>query len=273
MGEIHATAIIEAGAELGVGVRIGPYCVIGAKARIGDRAWLVSHAAVGGHTTIGADCVIHPFVSLGGPPQHLRYQGEDVELIVGARTIMREHVTMNAGTPFGRAKTEIGDDGFFMTGSHVAHDCVVGHHANFANNAVIGGHVELGNHVTLGGNSAVHQFVRIGDHAFVGGMTGVENDVIPFGSCIGDRAELAGLNVVGLKRRGFSRETIHKIRNACLALFGGSGPFAQRVEHVATQFSDVPEAMQIVSFIRAGGHRRLVMPREGRWSKTSDDTE
>jgi len=182
-------------------------------------------------------------------------------------------VTMNAGTPFGRGSTEIGDDCFFMIGSHVAHDCVIGHHVTFTNNVVVGGHVEVGNYVNVGGNSAVHQFARIGDHAFVGGMTGLENDLIPYGSCMGDRAELAGLNVVGLKRRGFSRAAIHKIRAACKVLFGDSGTLDVRVQHVAEQFADVREAMEIVAFIRAGTHRSLCLPRPGLWAHSANDAE
>ncbi|MFZ1990574.1 MAG: acyl-ACP--UDP-N-acetylglucosamine O-acyltransferase [Alphaproteobacteria bacterium] len=273
MAQIHSTAIVEAGARLGDGVKIGPYCVIGPQASIGERAELISHITVSGRTSLGADCVVHPFAALGGPPQHTRYKGEDVALNIGARCVIREHVTMNTGTPFGRGSTDIGDDCFFMIGSHVAHDCVIGHHVTFTNNVVVGGHVEVGNHAMIGGNSAVHQFARIGDHAFVGGMTGLENDLIPYGSCMGDRAELAGLNVVGLKRRGFSRAAIHKIRAACKVLFGDSGTLDARLSRVAEQFADVPEAMEIVRFIRAGTHRSLCLPRPGLWASSANDAE
>ena len=271
MAQIHSTAVIEAGARLGDGVKIGPYCTIGPQVSIGDHTELLSHVTVRGRTTLGADCVVHPFAALGGPPQHARYKGEDVALNIGARCVMREHVTMNLGTPFGRGSTDIGDDCSFMIGSHVAHDCVIGHHVVFTNNVVVGGHVEVGNYVNIGGNSAVHQFARIGDHAFVGGMTGLENDLIPYCSCMGDRAELAGLNVVGLKRRGFSRGAIHKIRAACKVLFGDGGTLDMRVGKVAEQFADVPEAMEIVHFIRAGTHRALCLPRAGLWASSTDE--
>lgn len=273
MAKIHPTALVEAGARLSDDVRVGPYCVIGARASIGERTELLSHVTVSGRTSIGADCVVHPFVALGGSPQHTRYKGEDVALNIGARCVIREHVTMNLGTPFGRGATDIGDDCFFMIGSHVAHDCVIGQHVVFTNNVVVGGHVEVGNYVNIGGNSAVHQFSRIGDYAFVGGMTGLEGDLIPYGSCMGDRAELAGLNVVGLKRRGFSREAIRKIRAACKMLFASGGTLEARVERVAQEFADVPEAMEIVRFVRAGAHRALCMPRAGLWTSSSDDAE
>ena len=273
MAKIHPTAIVESGARLSDGVTIGPYCVIGPQVSIGERTALVSHVTVSGRTSIGPDCIVHPFSALGGPPQHTRYKGEDVALNVGARCVIREHVTMNTGTPFGRGSTDIGDDCFFMIGSHVAHDCVIGHHVVFTNNVVVGGHVEVGNYVNIGGNSAVHQFARIGDYAFVGGMTGLENDLIPYGSCMGDRAELAGLNVVGLKRRGFSREAIHKVRAACKVLFGDSGTLDIRVARAAEQFADVPEAMEIVRFIRGGTHRALCLPRPGLWASSANDAE
>lgn len=271
MTSIHATAIVEPGARLGSGVNIGPYCVVGPEVELGDGVELISHVVVTGNTKIGAQTRVHPFASLGGPPQHTRYAGEKVELVIGARTIIREYVTMNAGTPFGRGKTIIGDDGYFMTSSHVAHDCVIGHHVIFTNNAVVGGHVEVGNYAMLGGNSAVHQYARIGDHAFVGGMTGLENDLIPFGSCIGDRAELAGLNVVGLRRRGFSRETIHKLRAAYRMLFAAGDTLEERVTKTAEQFADVPEVMEIITFIRAGNHRALCTPRSRRKPTLQDD--
>lgn len=273
MAQIHATAIVEPGAKLGDGVKIGAYCVVGPQVSIGERTELVSHVTISGRTSMGADCIVHPFSALGGPPQHTRYKGEDVALNIGARCTIREHVTLNLGTPFGRGATDIGDDCFFMIGSHVAHDCVIGHHVTFVNNSVVAGHVEVGNYVQIGGNSAVHQFARIGDYAFVGGMTGLENDLIPYGSCIGDRAEIAALNVVGLKRRGFPRAVIHKIRAACKMLFAGSGTLEARVERVAQEFADVPEAMEIVRFIRAGTHRALCLPRAGLWASQSDDSE
>jgi UDP-N-acetylglucosamine acyltransferase len=259
--EIHPTAVIEPGARLGEGVKIGPYCVIGGMVELGPGVELVSHVVIAGRTTIGEGCRIYPFASLGQPPQHVKYAGEAVELCIGKRNLIRENVTMNAGTPQGRGRTVVGDDGFFMTASHIAHDAIVGNNVIFTNNAVIGGHVEVGDHVILGGTSAVHQFVRIGAHSFVGGLSGLENDLIPFGTCIGDRAELAGLNIVGLKRRGYEREVIHTLRKAYRDLFADEGTFEQRVLSVEAAYAQSPEVMTIVRFIKAGGQRAVCMPR------------
>jgi UDP-N-acetylglucosamine acyltransferase len=271
MSKVHPTAIVEPGAQIGAGASVGPYCVIEAGAVIGERAEIAAHVVIRGKTKLGEDCKVHPFVSLGGPPQHLGYKGEEVSLEIGARSVLREHVTMNAGSPFGRGQTIVGSDCFFMTGSHVAHDCVVGDNVIFANNAVIGGHVEIGSNVMLGGNSAVHQRARIGDHAFVGGMSGLENDLIPYGSCLGDRAELAGLNVVGLQRRGFTRAQIHVLRRAYLALFGTHGTFAERLASVAKDFAGEPAVMTIVDFINADRSRPLCMPRARRPKMAIDE--
>lgn len=259
--DIHPTAIIEPGARLGDGVKIGPYCVIGSQVELGAGVELVSHVVVAGRTTIGDECRIYPFASLGQPPQHVKYAGEAVELIIGKRNLIRENVTMNAGTPQGRARTVVGDDGFFMTASHVAHDCIVGNNVIFTNNAVIAGHVEVGDYVIMGGTSAVHQHVRIGAYSFVGGLSGLENDLIPFGTCIGDRAELAGLNLVGLKRRGFEREVIHTLRKAYRDLFVDEGTLEQRVLSVEAAYANSPEVMMIVRFLKTGGQRSICMPR------------
>lgn len=266
MTGLHPTAIVEDGARLGEDVRIGPYCIVGRGAHIGPRTELVSHVVVAGLTEIGADCRIYPFASLGQPPQHLKYAGEDVSLVIGERNVIREYVTMNAGTPQGRKRTLVGSDGFFMTGAHVAHDAIVGNHVVFTNNAVIGGHVEVGDHAILGGGAAVHQWARIGRHAFVGGMAGLENDLIPFGSCLGNRAYLAGLNIVGLKRRGFSREQIHTLRNAYRLMFAPEGTFQERVEDVASLFAGESAVMEIVDFVRADSNRAMCMPRPERAS-------
>jgi UDP-N-acetylglucosamine acyltransferase len=168
---------------------------------------------------------------------------------------------MNAGTVAGGGLTKVGDHGMFMATSHVAHDCHVGNHVVFTNGAVIGGHVHVEDYVGIGGLAAVHQFSRIGRHAFIGGMTGVEGDVIPYGSVMGNRAYLAGLNIVGLKRRGFSRDTIHTLRNAYRLLFAQEGTFQERLADVEELFKDTKEVMEIVAFVRAdSATRSLVMP-------------
>ncbi len=259
---IHPSAIVDPAAKLGEGVDIGPFCVVGPDVTLGDGVRLVSHVAVDGRTSIGAGTVIYPFASIGHRPQDLKFHGEPSELVIGARNQIREHVTMNPGTEGGGMITRVGDDGLFMMGSHVAHDCIVGDHVIMANNATLGGHVTLGDYVIIGGLSAVRQFVRIGSHAMIGGMSGVENDVIPFGLVMGDRARLAGLNLVGLERRGFKKDDIHALRAAYRMLFGPEGTFAERVDEVGRDFGERALISDVLSFIRAKEARSLCQPRE-----------
>lgn len=261
---IHPTAIVGEGARLGDGVRIGPYCVVGDDVILGDGVELMSHVVLDGHTEIGARTSVFPFASLGAAPQHLKYAGEPSRLKIGADCIIREHVTINPGTSFGGMETVVGEHCYFMVGSHVAHDCHIGNHVIFINNATIGGHCQVGDFAILGGLAAVHQWVRIGQYAFVGGTSGVENDVIPFGSVLGNRAYLGGLNIVGLKRHGFEREHIHILRQAYRLLFSNEGTLAERVEDVGHMFPDHTLVQQIVEFIRSGSDRALCMPRNGR---------
>ncbi|MBK1836157.1 acyl-ACP--UDP-N-acetylglucosamine O-acyltransferase [Azospirillum sp. YIM B02556] len=260
---IHPSAVVDPAAKLGEGVDIGPFCVVGPDVTLDDGVRLVSHVAVDGRTRIGTETVIYPFASIGHRPQDLKFHGEPSELVIGARNQIREHVTMNPGTEGGGMITRVGDDGLFMMGSHVAHDCVVGDHVIMANNATLGGHVTLGDYVIIGGLSAVRQFVRIGSHAMIGGMSGVENDVIPFGLVMGDRARLAGLNLVGLERRGFKKDDIHALRAAYRMLFGPEGTFAERVEGVGRDFGERALISDVLSFIRAKEARSLCQPREG----------
>jgi UDP-N-acetylglucosamine acyltransferase len=257
---IHPTAIVADGARLGEGVQIGPYCIVGPRVTLGDGVRLLAHVVIEGLTSIGEGSVVHPFACLGAAPQHLGHKGEDTRLILGARNIVREHVTMHAGTSMGRGVTTVGDDGLFMVGAHVAHDCLVGHKVVFANNATLGGHVEVGDFVFMGGLCAVHQFTRIGRYAFVGGAAGVAKDVIPYGSVWGNHAHLEGLNLVGLKRRGFSRESINDLRAAYRLLFADEGTFQERLEDVARVFAHSEEVGEIIGFIRADANRSLCMP-------------
>ncbi len=260
MAAIHATAIIEPGAKLGADVSIGPYCIVGRHVELDDNVELVSHVTIAGHTKIGARTRIYPFASIGHPPQDLKYKGEPSRLVIGMDNTIREHVTMSPGTGGGGMLTSVGDHGLFMVASHVAHDCHVGNHVVLANNATIGGHVVLEDWVILGGLAAVHQFVRIGKHAIIGGMSGVENDVIPYGSVMGDRARLAGLNVVGLKRRGFDRDALHDIRRAFRLLFADEGTMAERLTDVAELFPDNEPVMEIVRFIQTASERAICQP-------------
>ena len=258
---VHPTAIVHPKAVLREGVEIGPYCVIGPDVVLGDRVRLISHVVIDGRTTIGVDSTVYPFASLGQAPQDLKYKGEPSTLEIGARSRIREHVTMNPGTEGGGMVTRVGDDGLFMVGAHIAHDCILGDHIIMANNATLAGHVVLGDFAVVGGLSAIHQFVRIGPHAMVGGMTGVEQDVIPFGLVMGDRARLTGLNLVGMERRGFPREDIQGVRSAYRMLFGPDGTLAERIEEVARVFSANQYVRQIIEFARAKSSRGLCQPR------------
>ncbi len=260
--DIHPTAIIAKGAELGEGVAIGPFCTIGADVRLGDGVRLVSHVSVAGDTQVGARTVVYPFAALGHPPQDLKFKGERTELIIGADNVLREQVTMHLGTRTGRGRTVVGNGGFFMAGAHVGHDCIVGDKVTFANNATLGGMVTIQDFVTIGGLSAVHQMGRVGKYAFIGGGAPVTGDVIPFGM-VDNHGGLHGLNLVGLKRRGFGRDTINALRAAYRHLFHGEGHFDDRVRTAAEAWADVPEVGEILAFIEAGQKRPLCIPRGG----------
>ena len=260
MSEIHPTAIVDASATVGENVVIGPYSCVGPDVVLGDGVRLHSHVVVVGRTELGANTHIYPFASIGHPPQDLKYQGEPSELIVGANNIIREHVTMNPGTEGGGMVTRVGNNCLFMMGAHVAHDAKVGNHVIFANNATLGGHVVIEDYVILGGLSAVHQFCRVGRHAMIGGMSGVEQDVIPYGSVMGNRARLAGLNVVGLKRRGFSRGDITALRKAYRLLFAEEGTMAERLADVSEMYKEHEAVMDIVEFIRSESSRAICQP-------------
>jgi len=262
MTHIHPTAIIAKSVTLGKEVKIGPYCVIDGDVTIGDGTQLLSHVAISGQTTIGKNCIIYPFASLGHAPQDLKFKGEKSQLTIGDHTTIREHVTMNPGTEGGTMVTRVGSHCLFMVGSHVAHDCQVGDHVILANNATLAGHVSVGDHSIIGGLAAVHQFVRIGAHAIIGGMSGVEHDVIPYGSVMGERASLAGLNLVGLKRRGFDRDAIHSLRNAYKMLFEEeSGTLAERAQAAQKEYGDNAQVKEILSFMTDKGSRSLCVPK------------
>jgi len=255
---IHPSAIVSPQAELGEGVRIGPYCTVGPDVVIEDGAELVSHVVVDGHTRIGPGVVLYPFCTVGLAPQDLKYKGEPTRCEIGARTQIREHCTIHRGTVTGKGITRIGSDCMLMAVAHVAHDCTLGDHVLVANNAVMGGHVSIADHVVIGGSAAIHQFVRIGRAAMIGGVSGVEADVIPFGSVIGNRARLAGLNVIGLKRRGFEKPQILQLHTAFRSLFSHEGVFAQRLEETRRRFGGDPLVAEILAFIDAPSHRGLI---------------
>lgn len=261
MPQIHPTAIVAPGATLAEDVVIGPYCVVGDEVVLGPGVRLIAHVVVDGRTRIGERTRIFPFASIGLEPQDLKYRGERSTLEIGRHNTIREHVTMNPGTEGGGMFTRVGDHGLFMVGVHVAHDCQIGDHVIMANNATLAGHVVVGDYALLGGLSAVHQFVRIGRYAMIGGMSGVERDVIPYGQVMGDRARLSGLNIIGMQRRGFSREDIQALRSAYQFLFSADGTFNDRVNEMAERFGGIGPVDDIIAFIRADSARAICQPK------------
>ena len=260
---VPPAAIVEDGAEIGAGARIGPWCLVGAQVSIGAGAELLSHVAVTGATSIGEGTRVWPFASLGAQPQDLKFTGEESRLEIGARNMIREHVTMNPGTEGGGGVTRVGDGCLFMASSHVGHDCIVGNGVIVANNAPLGGHVIVEDRAIIGGNAAVHQHSRIGRGAMIGGLTGVERDVIPFGSVTGDRAHLAGLNLVGLRRAKFPREHISALRAAVDFIFdeAAEGSVVIRAREAAERWPDQPLVAEVVRFMLADSARQLVTRR------------
>lgn len=258
--QIHPSAIIDPKAQLGVNVKIGPYSVVGANVQLHDNVELKSHVVVEGNTTIGEGTVIYPFASIGHAPQDLKFKDEPSVLIIGKNNKIREHVTMNPGTEFGGMKTIVGDNCLFMMSTHVAHDCIVGNHVILANNATLGGHVVVGDHVLIGGLAAVHQFIRIGSYAVIGGMSGVESDVIPYGRVKGERAFLAGLNLIGLERNGFNKDQIKNLQRAFNQLFGDEGTMDQRIEMVSSDFNSDQAVKEIIEFARGKNRFPLCAP-------------
>lgn len=257
---IHPSAVVEDGAELGAGVSIGPFCVVGPQVKLGDGVVLKSHVVVTGDTTIGDDSVVYPFSSLGEIPQDVKFKGEAAKLIIGARARIREHVTMNTGTEGGGGVTRVGDDGFFLAGSHVAHDATVGDRVIIVNQSAVAGHCVIEDDVIIGGLCGIHQFVRIGRGAIIGALTMVTHDVIPYGLVQGPRGELDGLNLVGLKRRGVSRADITALRVAFQTLKDGDGSFMDRARRLGEE-TESAHVAEMVEFILGTSDRNFLTPR------------
>ena len=257
MSRIHATAMVNPSARLADHVEVGPYSVIGPDVSLGQGVQVASHVIIEGATELGDGCIVHPFAVLGAAPQHAGHKGEPTRLVIGARNLIREQVTMHGGSAFGRGVTTVGDDSAFYVGAHVGHDCEVGDNVTLTNGATLGGHVRLGDYVIMGGLSAIQQRGCVGRYAFIGGAAGVTTDVIPYGMVWGNHARLEGLNLVGLKRRGFSREQINTLRAAFRAIFTGGGVFADRVAAAAETYAGSQQVMEIIDFIRADRHQPL----------------
>ena len=260
-GGVHPTAIVAPGACVAPDAEIGPWCVVGPEVVIEPGVRLISHVVVDGDTVIGPGVVVYPFCTVGLAPQDLKYRGEPTRTVIGARTQLREHCTIHRGTVTGSGVTRVGADCLLMAVVHVAHDCELGDGVIVANNVVMGGHVTIGDGAVIGGATALHQFVRIGRAAMVGGASGVEADVIPFGTVLGNRARLTGLNVVGLKRRGVDRAGLHRLRTAFRLLFARDAAagqvFAQRLAEART-LADDPLVAELLTFIDVPSRRGLV---------------
>lgn len=264
---VHSTAIIEPGAIIDLNVKIGPYCHVGPHVHLHEGVELKSHVVVGGYTSVGENTVIYPFAVIGLAPQDKKFDNEPSRLVIGKNNIIREHVTMNPGTAQGNMETIVGNNGLFMVNVHIAHDCVVGDNAIFSNNATLAGHVHVGDSVIIGGLSAVHQFVRIGDHAMIGGMAGIAQDIIPYGIVSAEQDNLCGLNLIGLKRRGFSSSEISQLRAAYKLLFASEGmpensTFQERLKKAEIDYKESESVAHLLSFIKHDSHRSLSMPKD-----------
>ena len=263
MVSIHSTAVVDPKACLASSVSIGPFCVVGPDVELEDNVSLSSHVVVEGRTRVGRGTRIFPFAVVGICPQDLKYKGEPSSLEIGRDCTIREHVTVNPGTEGGGMLTSIGDRVMLAIGAHVAHDCTVGNDVLVMNHVLLGGHVEIGDFAVIGGGSAAHQFARIGCHAMVGGLSGVEGDVIPYGTVTGNRARLEGLNLIGLKRRGFLRKDISALQEAFQVLFHPSDPgivFSKRLEVVQKSWPDNVPVCDMVRFIHDASSRPLCRP-------------
>ena len=256
---IHKTAIVDKNAKISQNVEIGPYCIIGSEVEIGTNTLLHSHVNIVGNTKIGNDNEIYPFSSIGTPPQDLKYKGEKNSLIIGNNNKFREYVNINPGTVQGGGITIIGDNNLFMVYCHVAHDCKISDGIVLANNVQVGGHVSIEQNAIVGGSCAIHQFSRIGESAMIGGMTGVLSDVIPFGLSMGNRNNLMGLNLIGLRRSKVSNDNIKKIQLAYEIIFKTSS-FRENIEELNNDLKNNEFVKKIINFINSDKKRPISLP-------------
>ncbi|MCS6957197.1 MAG: acyl-ACP--UDP-N-acetylglucosamine O-acyltransferase [Aquificaceae bacterium] len=250
MAKIHPTAVITGDLELGEDVEIGPHTVISGKIKIGKGTKIGARVSIRGTVSIGENCKIYDGAIIGEEPQHLKYSGEESQVIIGNRVIIREYATIHRGTAIGSMKTLVEDDVMLMAYSHVAHDCTVKRGVIMANCATLGGHVEVGEYAFIGGLSAVHQWARVGAYAMVGGLSGVSLDVPPYTIASGQHARLYGINTVGLERRGFSPQTIKILKRAYKILFRSGMLRVQAIEMLLKEYIDVEEVKKLVEFIQ-----------------------
>ncbi|MEW6264686.1 MAG: acyl-ACP--UDP-N-acetylglucosamine O-acyltransferase [Thermodesulfobacteriota bacterium] len=250
--KIHPTAVVDAGAELAEGVQIGPYVVIKSDVVIGEDTEIMSHVFVDRYTTIGPNCRLFPFASVGAEPQDLKFKGEKTELIIGRNVTIREGATLHRGTGHGGGRTTVGDDCLIMNYVHVAHDCHVGHNVILSNNATMAGHVTIQDHVTLSGLVGIHQFTRIGTHAYIGGFSRITKDVPPY--ILGEGSvefKLHGPNVIGLKRKGFTEETVNALKDVFHIVFRNHRPLQEVLDEASAAFPESPEVKLLIDFMRS----------------------
>lgn len=257
MPNIHPTAIIEDGAKIGNDVKIGPYSVIGPNVELHDNVVIKSHVVIEGHTTVGENTRIYQFSSIGSPTQDLKYKGERSELLIGKNNIIREYVTMNPGTDAG-TQTIVGNNCLFMIGAHVAHDCIVGDYVIFANNATLGGHVQVDDYAILGGLSAVIQFTKVGKHAMIGGLSGVRADVPPYAIVNPEYPKIDGMNLVGLKRRDFTKQQIKNLKESYEILFSNNSLMVESIKEIDHKFGDCTAVQHLLAFLKLESKKGLV---------------
>lgn len=248
---IHSTALISPKAEIDSNAEIGAYTVIGDHVTIGSGTVIGPHVVIDPYVSVGQNCRIFQYAALGAIPQDLKFGGETSYVKIGNGCIIREFVTIHRGTVLGGGVTEIGEECLLMNYVHIAHDCKIGRRVVMANNATLAGHITIGSHTTIGGLSAIHQFVKVGDYAFIGGMTGIPKDIPPYVIASGERARLHGLNLVGLKRFGFSRKAITELKKAYRIVFRVGLTLTQAVERVRAEVDQVPEVVKFIDFIKA----------------------
>ena len=256
---IHPSSVIDTGAFVGANVSIGPFCHIGSEVSLNDGVELKSHVVVSGWTSIGEKTTVFPFASIGHIPQDLKFGGEHTKLEIGKRNRIREHVTMNQGTTGGGGLTKVGDDGLFMMGVHIGHDCIVGDKVIMANNASLGGHCIIEDNVVIGALAGVHQFCRVGRGAMIGGLSAVVADVIPMGMVIGERANLDGLNLIGLKRAGVNKDHINGLRAAFKMIFQSNNNVKDTIEPALDAYKGNPLVEEMISFIKSETSRSLTI--------------
>lgn len=247
---IHETAIVHPKAEISQNVEIGAFSIIRENVTIGPGTTIGPHVVIDPFVEIGADCRIFQYAAIGAEPQALAFSGEETHVKIGRGNIIREFVTIHRGTSEGGGVTEVGEENLIMAYSHIAHDCKLGKNIVLSNNATLAGHITIGDHATVGGLVAIHQFVRVGNYAFIGGKSAVVKDIPPYMIAAGDRATLHGLNLVGLKRQGFSRETLGMLKKAYRLIFRIGLTQNEAIERVAAEVEPIPEVVSLINFIK-----------------------